>query len=90
MENQSYFQAERKKFHQSLLSSVLTIDGNGIPGNADKDQKSSVSYAKSIAVKLEAETGVRAAAQSSGNQFEQLIVSYLRSTFLNRMANFRR
>ena len=49
----------RKNFHTALLQSVLTIDKNGIPSNADKDQKSSVLFAKSIAEQLKSEIGER-------------------------------
>ena len=81
MGSQSLFQRERKKFHQLLLENVLTIDANGIPSNADKDQKSSVLYAKSIADQLSAQTGERLSGQSSGNKFEQLVATYLNETF---------
>jgi hypothetical protein len=37
---------------------------------------------EAIAKKLEAETGVRGAAQTSGNQFEDLVARFVRSTFL--------
>lgn len=38
---------ERKAFHKALLESVLVVDKDGIPSNADKFQSSSVLFAKS-------------------------------------------
>lgn len=70
------------EFHKSLLDSLLTISGSGVPSNADKDNKTSVAIAYSIAQKLEAETGERIAAQTSGNQFEDLVAKFVKTTFL--------
>lgn len=81
MAKQSLFYQERKKFHQLLLDNVLTIDANGNPSNADASQKSSVTYAKSIASQLSAQTGERLSAQTSGNKFEQIVASFLNETF---------
>ena len=75
-------QQERSKFHQSLLNDILTIDKNGIPSNADKDQKSSVDFATSIANQLSANNGTRLSGQSSGNKFENAVASFLTKTFL--------
>lgn len=71
----------RKRFHQSLLVSLLTINEKGVPGNADKDNKTSVAIALGIARRLEAETGVRLVAQSSGHQFEELTARFVEETF---------
>lgn len=75
-------QQERSKFHQSLLDDILTIDKNGIPSNADKDQKSSVDFATSIANQLSANNGARLSGQSSGNKFENAVANFLTNTFL--------
>ena len=77
----SLIKEARINFHKSLLKSVLTIDSKGIPSNADKDQKSSVLYAKSIAEQLKSEAGERLAGQSSGHQFEQIVASFIQETF---------
>lgn len=77
----SLIREARINFHKSLLKSVLTIDSSGIPSNADKDQKSSVLYAKSIADQLKSEVGKRLAGQSSGHQFEQIVASFIQETF---------
>ena len=48
---------EREKYHKLLLeNSVLTIDNNGVPSNADKSSKLSISIATRIATTLMAET----------------------------------
>ncbi len=75
-------QHERALFHKSLLQSLLTISEKGVPGNADKDNKTSVAIAAGIARKLQAETGVRVAAQTSGTEFEDLVARFVRATFL--------
>ena len=47
---------EREKYHKLLLeNSVLTIDNNGVPSNADKSSKLSISIATRIATTLMAE-----------------------------------
>lgn len=77
-----FIQHARADFHKSLLLSLLTISDKGVPGNADKDNKTSVAIALGIAQKLQAETGVRIAAQTSGNQFEDLVAKFVRASFL--------
>ncbi len=80
--NEAIIQLARKDFHKSLLLSLLTISDNGVPSNADKDNKTSVAIAFGIANRLKAETGVRTAAQTSGNKFEELVADFVRGTFL--------
>jgi hypothetical protein len=77
-----FIQHARAEFHKSLLQSLLTISDKGVPSNADKDNRTSVAIALDIAKKLEAETGVRSAAQTSGNQFEDFVARFVRTTFL--------
>lgn len=81
-EIEAFIHTARKEFHKSLLTSLLTISESGVPSNADKDNRTSVSIAKIIADKLKAETGVRNAAQTSGNQFEDLVSKFINATFL--------
>lgn len=80
--NIPFIRAARIDFHKSLLESLLTISANGVPSNADKDNKTSVAIALSIANQLKAETGTRNAAQTSGNQFEDLVSKFVLATFL--------
>lgn len=73
---------ERKKYHRSLLDEgVLTIDKNGIPSNADKSSRLSVSIASGIAKRLMAETHEKSVGQTSGAKFEQLNMEFLNNTF---------
>ena len=52
---------ERKKYHERLLrEGVLTMDKNGIPSNADKASKLSISIAAGIARRLMADTHEKA------------------------------
>jgi hypothetical protein len=77
-----FIQHERAEFHKSLLLSLLTISDKKVPSNADKDNRISVAIASGIAKKLQAETGVRGAAQTSGNDFEDLVARFVRGTFM--------
>ena len=79
---ESLIAQERKKYHESLLrEGVLTIDKNGIPSNADKSSKLSVSIALGIANRLMAETHDKSVGQTSGAKFEQLNMEFLTNTF---------
>lgn len=77
-----FIQTARADFHKSLLQSLLTISAAGVPSNADKDNRTSVAIASGIASRLQAETGLRNAAQTSGTQFEDLVSKFVRATFL--------
>lgn len=79
---ESIIAQERKKYHESLLrEGVLTIDKNGVPSNADKSSKLSVSIALGIANRLMAETHDKSVGQTSGAKFEQLNMEFLTNTF---------
>jgi hypothetical protein len=78
---QPLIQKARTAFHDSLLENLLTID-KGIPGNADKDNKTSVKIALGIARRLQAEVGKKVAGQTSGNQFEEIVAAFVAATFL--------
>ncbi len=88
MKPKSLLAKEREVFHKLLLENVLLIDKNGIPSNADKDQKSSVQFATNIAKQLFASIGERQSGQSSGNQFEQIVAAFLNNTF-PKLSNLR-
>lgn len=82
MSVEALFLSERKKFHASLLESTLTIDKKGIHSNADKDSRVSREIAKHIAAQLCVEVmSERAAAQTSGSNFEGACASFVRNTF---------
>ena len=73
---------ERKKYHERLLrEGVLTMDKNGIPSNADKASKLSISIAAGIARRLMVDTHEKAVGQTSGAKFEQLNMEFLAATF---------
>lgn len=80
-QKEPFIQHARAEFHKSLLQSLLTISDKGVPSNADKDNKTSVAIALGIATRLMAETGVRTPAQTSGNQFEDLVSRFVETTF---------
>ena len=62
---------ERKKYHKALLEKgVLTIDKDGVPSNADKSSKLSITIANGIAQALMAETAEKAVGQTAGAKFE--------------------
>lgn len=72
----------RKKYHKGLLSeSILTVDKDGIPSNADKDSKLSIAIAQGIASRLTAEIREKTLGQTSGAKFEQLNMGFLQDTF---------
>ena len=84
----AHFSKARKAYHAALLNSTLTINSAGVPSNADKDSKNSVSIARGIADRLQAETRERMAGQTSGSQFEGICADFVRATFL-KLANIR-
>jgi hypothetical protein len=70
---ESVFATARKEFHKALLNGPLTST-SGIPAIADSGNKASIGIATSILKQLGWETeGVRAAGQTSGNNFELLL-----------------
>jgi len=82
MSDEAFFSEARNSFHAALLKSVLCTDAKGIPSNADKHSKPSVSIAVGIMERLGAEAvGARLAGQMAGSQFEQICKEYLEETF---------
>lgn len=78
----SLFTVARKRFHASLLNSVLQTSATGIPSNADKDSKLSVLFARGILSLLGSETiGIRLSGQASGKQFETITENFISETF---------
>ncbi|WP_339253540.1 NgoMIV family type II restriction endonuclease [Paenibacillus sp. FSL P2-0136] len=74
----------RKTYHAALLAGPLSINEKGVPSNADGANGNSVLFAKSIIDDLKYETTrERAAGQTSGNQFEEINVNFLKETFLS-------
>lgn len=82
MVKEAFFTEARRGFHAALLKSILRTDSNGVPSNADKDSKPSVSIARGIIERLGSEAkGARLAAQMSGSKFEEVCSEFLKETF---------
>lgn len=82
MEQLALIESARADFHRKLLSGVLTTEG-GIPSNADRASKISVSIASHVVEQLADDaSGVRLPGQRSGSRFEQLCQQFLSDTFL--------
>lgn len=89
MSDEAFFSEARQSFHASLLDTILRIDDNGIPSNADKSSKTSVDIASGIIDRLGAGAeGARMAGQMAGNRFEEICKEYLQATF-PRLAHLR-
>lgn len=71
----------RKKYHKSLLDTILTVDKDGIPSNADKASKLSVKLARGITNQLLAREQEKSLGQTSGAKFEEINMEFLRQTF---------
>ena len=83
MDTLAYFSEARKSFHAALFGSVLQIDAQGIPSNADGNNRNSVRIASGILDQIgEAAKGARLAGQMSGNKFEEICKEFVKSTFL--------
>lgn len=82
-ESEALISKARKRYHASLLEGPLSINDKGIPSNADGSNGNSILFAKSIMDALKYETTrEKAAGQTSGNQFEEINVNFLKETFL--------
>lgn len=73
----------RRRFHRAILESLLTLDGKGVPSNADSNSKSSSRLARGIydAIGIDS-PGVRLPGQSAGNLFEELCLQFIQEVFL--------
>jgi hypothetical protein len=71
----------RENYHRALLDSILTVDANGVASNADKSSRLSKEIAKGITDILLASTQEKSLGQTSGRQFEEINMEFLRNTF---------
>lgn len=78
----------RENYHRALLDSILTVDANGVASNADKSSRLSKEIAKGITDILIASTQEKSLGQTSGRQFEEINMEFLRNTFL-KLSNLR-
>ena len=82
MKNTSIIEAARKKFHSGLLAEALTVDDDGIPTNADKNNKLSCGLAKQLASRLgKPVTAKKKECQTLGSIFEEHVAKFLVATF---------
>jgi hypothetical protein len=78
------FESNRKRFHQQLLDSVLTIDPEGIPSIADRGQKFSKLVSTLLMPKLgESNEANKSSGQHSGHAFEGICLNFIQSSFDN-------
>ncbi len=73
--------AARKRYHKALLKTILTVDKNGIPSNADKASRLSIALARGITNQLLAVEQDKSLGQTTGAKFEELNMEFLRETF---------
>ena len=82
MSREAFFSEARRSFHAALLDSVLRTDPGGIPSNADKHSRPSISIAAGIMERLgDHVAGVRLAGQMAGSKFEEICKAYLKAAF---------
>lgn len=79
---QSLIGEARQQYHAQLFKGVLSLDADGIPSNADKHSRMSVTIAQGIAHQLKLETMEKLAGQRSGSEFETATADFVRATFL--------
>ena len=89
MTGEVFLATARRAFHDALRASILRVDSKGIPSNADKHSKLSVSIATGIVERLgTGSVSERLAGQKSGSRFEEVCKEYLALTF-PRLAHLR-
>ena len=82
MNSEAFISITRRKFHATLLASVLSKDENGVPSNADKHNDPSKRIAIGILERLgDCAVGDRLAGQEAGNKFEENCKEFLKLTF---------
>ena len=80
--NAALFLTARKQFHNRLISEgILSVDSEGIATNADRGNAPSREIAKLVALRLDAEQGVKQRGQTAGANFEQCVRDFVFSTF---------
>jgi hypothetical protein len=79
---EAFIAEARRSFHAALLGSVLKLDADGIPSNADSGSKMSIKIAAGIMERLGQEArGARLAGQMSGAKFEEICGGFLKEVF---------
>jgi hypothetical protein len=68
----------RREFHATLLAGILTQNANGIPSNADKDSRISVTLASTILELIgDARTADKLPGQTAGAGFEDASAAFI-------------
>lgn len=82
MKNSAIIARAREKFHRQLVErGVLTVGGDNVPSNADKDNKPSCAIALHMANQIGVGSGGKLTAQTAGKIFEELVCDFLKDTF---------
>ncbi len=72
----------REAYHRRIFEKILFVDDRGIPNNADKYSKLSVSLAKGIVSQIKFPiSGKKPSGQTSGKLFEEVTEGYLEKAF---------
>jgi hypothetical protein len=72
----------REEYHRRIFEKILFVDDRGIPNNADKYSKLSVSLAKGIFSQIKFPiSGKKPSGQTSGKLFEEVTEGYLEKAF---------
>ena len=72
----------REEYHRRICEKILFVDDRGIPNNADKYSKLSVSLAKGIFSQIKFPiSGKKPPGQTSGKLFEEVTEGYLEKAF---------
>lgn len=72
----------RKEYHKNLSKHVLSIDKSGIPNNADRHSKISVSLARGILESMHLEISTaKSIGQTAGKEFERVTTVFLEKAF---------
>lgn len=72
----------RNEYHRQVFERVLSIDSNGVPSNADKHSRVSVSLAKGILEQINLPLNPEhISGQTSGSLFEEITANYIEQAF---------
>lgn len=72
----------RTQYHAAIFTELLTIDGSGIPNNADKHSNISVKIAQIMVEQIGMRASVsKKAGQTAGKSFERITARYLEQAF---------
>lgn len=76
------FRKLRHHYHERICNDLLSVDGRGVPSNADKHSEVSVRLAMGILEHLGVKiTGLKKSGQTSGKVFENITLQFVESAF---------